>query len=113
MNIVIFNFAKNYLNIYYLKNYNIRGNILIKGRKYLNRCLKEELNRIYPNFDNPRVSVIIPLYNSQNTIKQAIKSIQNQKMIDIEIVLVNLFYLDYLISSCELKNVLFLRWKAW
>ena len=55
----------------------------------MNRCLKEELNRIYPNFDNPRVSVIIPLFNCQNTIKQAIKSIQNQKMIDIEIVLVN------------------------
>jgi glycosyltransferase involved in cell wall biosynthesis len=56
----------------------------------LNKCLNEDLNnKIYKTFDNPRVSVIIPLYNCQNSIKQAISSIQNQKMIDIEIILVN------------------------
>lgn len=56
----------------------------------MNRCLKEKLNRkIYPEFVNPRVSVIIPVYNCQNSIKQAIRSIQYQKMIDIEIILVN------------------------
>ena len=38
---------------------------------------------------NPRVTVIIPIYNCQNSIKQTIRSIQNQKMIDIEIMLVN------------------------
>lgn len=77
-------------NIYYLKICNIREKILLKGRKYLNRCLKEKLNRkIYPEFVNPRVSVIIPVYNCQNSIKQAIRSIQYQKMIDIEIILVN------------------------
>jgi glycosyltransferase involved in cell wall biosynthesis len=62
----------------------------LKGRDYLNKCLNEDLNnKIYKTFDNPRVSVIIPLYNCQNSIKQAISSIQNQKMIDIEIILVN------------------------
>ena len=77
-------------NIYYSKICNIREKILLKGRKYLNRCLKEKLNRkIYPEFVNPRVSVIIPVYNCQNSIKQAIRSIQYQKMIDIEIILVN------------------------
>ena len=35
------------------------------------------------------MTVIIPIYNCQNTIRQAISSIQNQKMIDIEIILVN------------------------
>ena len=38
---------------------------------------------------NPRVTIIIPVYNCQNSIKQAIRSIQNQKMKDIEIILVN------------------------
>ena len=40
-------------------------------------------------FVNPKVTVIIPVYNCQNSIKQAIRSIQNQKMINIEIMLVN------------------------
>jgi glycosyltransferase involved in cell wall biosynthesis len=35
------------------------------------------------------VTIIIPVYNCQNTIKQAVRSIQNQKMIDLEIILVN------------------------
>ena len=79
------------IDIYYSKIYNIREKILLKGRKYLNRCLKEKLitRKIYSKFVNPRVSVIIPVYNCQNSIKQAIRSIQYQKMIDIEIILVN------------------------
>ena len=77
-------------NIYFFKKYNIREKILLRGRKYLNKCLKEKLNRkIYSEFVNPRVTVIIPVFNCQNSIKQAISSIQNQKMIDIEIMLVN------------------------
>jgi len=77
-------------NIYYSKKYTIREKILLKGRKYLNRCLREELNRkFYSEFVNPKVSIIIPVYNCQNTIKRAIRSIQNQRMIAIEIILVN------------------------
>ena len=56
----------------------------------MNKCLKVKLNKkTYKESVNPRVSVIIPVYNCQNSIKQAISSIQNQKMIDIEIILVN------------------------
>ena len=40
-------------------------------------------------FVNPKVTVIIPVYNCQNSIKQVIRSIQNQKMINSEIMLVN------------------------
>ena len=50
---------------------------------------KVKYSKIYSKFVNPKVSVIIPVYNCQNTIKRAIKTIQNQKMIDIEIILVN------------------------
>jgi len=77
-------------NFYNLKKYNIKEKILLKGRKYLNKCIKGKLNRkINTKFINPRVTVIIPVYNCQNSIKQAISSIQNQKMLDIEIILVN------------------------
>ena len=56
----------------------------------MNRCLKEKLNRkIYAEFVNPSVTVIIPVYNCQNSLKYTISSIQNQKMIEIEILLVN------------------------
>lgn len=70
--------------------YSLREKILLKGRKYLNKCLKGKLNRkIVTKFVNPKVTVIIPVYNCQNSIKQVIRSIQNQKMINIEIILVN------------------------
>jgi glycosyltransferase involved in cell wall biosynthesis len=56
----------------------------------LNKCLKGKLNRkIYTKFINPKVTVIIPVYNCQNSIKNTIRSIQNQKMIELEIMLVN------------------------
>ena len=79
------------ININFFKKFSINENILLKGRKYLNRCLKGKLinRRIYTEYVNPRVTIIIPVYNCQNSIKQAIRSIQNQKMIDIEIMLVN------------------------
>ena len=70
--------------------YSLREKILLKGRKYLNKCLKGKLNRkIVTKFVNPKVTIIVPVYNCQNSIKQVIRSIQNQKMINIEIILVN------------------------
>ena len=38
---------------------------------------------------NPKISVVIPVYNCEKTIKFAVRSIQNQNMADIEIILVN------------------------
>ena len=79
-----------FLSLIYFKKYSIKEKILLKGKKYLNKCLKGKLNRKkYTNFLNPRVSIIIPIYNCQNSIQQTINSIQSQKMIDIEILLVN------------------------
>ena len=77
-------------NNYYFKKYYLREKILFKGRMYLNRCLRVKFNRkFYTKFVNPRVTIVIPVYNCQNSIKQVIRSIQNQKMTDIEIILVN------------------------
>ena len=58
--------------IYYSKIYIIRDIILLKGRKYMNRCLRQKIYRKINKFVNPRVTIIIPIYNCQNSIKQAI-----------------------------------------
>ena len=39
--------------------------------------------------DNPKLTAVIPAYNCQNTIKAAVRSIQNQNMAKVEIILVN------------------------
>ena len=46
---------------------------------------KDKFNSI----NNPKVSVIIPIYNSQSFIYRAIKSVQNQNILEIEIILIN------------------------
>ena len=96
-------------NFYNFKKYSIKEKILLKGRKFLNRCIKGKLNRkIITKFINPRVTVIIPVYNCQNSIKQSISSIQNQKMIDIEIILVNDKSIDdskKIIENIRIKNI--------
>ena len=75
---------------YYSRKLSFKEKILFKGKKYLIKCLKGKLNKkIDKQFVNPRVTIIIPVYNCQSSIKQTIKSIQNQKIIDIEIMLVN------------------------
>jgi len=38
---------------------------------------------------SPKISVVVPVYNCEKTIKSTIRSIQNQNMEDIEIILVN------------------------
>ena len=61
-----------------------------KEKKYLNKCLEGIIKNItFKNSLRPKISILVPVYNSQRTIKSAIRSIQNQKMIDIEIILVN------------------------
>jgi len=43
---------------------------------------------------NPKVSVVVPAYNIQKYIKQTIRSIQNQEMEELDIVIVNDFSTD-------------------
>ena len=51
--------------------------------------------------ENPKVSAIIPVYNSRDIILRSIRSIQNQNMKDIEIILVNDFSTDNTLSYIE------------
>jgi glycosyltransferase involved in cell wall biosynthesis len=80
-----------------------REEAIKSGRIYLNKCLKGLLIKKIP-FEiskEPKISIIIPVYNSQNTIKSAIRSIQNQNMIDIEIILINDFSMDNSLKIIE------------
>jgi glycosyltransferase involved in cell wall biosynthesis len=47
------------------------------------------INTIKKSSQNPKITVIIPVYNAAKTIKATIKSIQNQNMSDIEIILID------------------------
>jgi len=68
-----------------------RTKVLSSSRKFMKKCLNGELiynisNKISLN---PKISAIIPLYNCEKTIKAAVRSIQNQNLTDIEIILIN------------------------
>ena len=67
---------------------------LIRGRKYMDRCLNFSGDKFYNYSEQIRVSVIIPLYNCEKTIEYSIHSIQFQNMTDIEIILINDFSKD-------------------
>ena len=69
--------------------------IKIKGKKYIDMCLNEKLNKnIFIWNENPIISSIIPVFNSEKTINFAICSIQNQNFQNIEIILIDDFSSD-------------------
>ncbi len=68
-----------------------RYNSIKRGIFYIKKCLEGELIKpISQNISEfPKISVIIPVYNCEKIIKASIRSIQNQNMEEIEIILVN------------------------
>ena len=62
----------------------------------MNKCLETfTFNRqLYINNPYPKISVIIPVYNCEDTIRSSINSIQYQRLDEIEIILVNDFSKD-------------------
>ena len=76
---------------YYIKIQIPKNKILSKGRKYLDLCLRGDfVNKgINTNFTDIKATAIIPIYNSERYIKQVVRSIQNQNLLEIEIILVN------------------------
>ena len=68
-----------------------------RGRIYLNKCLEGLLihNQTFKkNNNNIKITVIIPLFNKEKIIKSVIRSIQNQNIEEIEIIIVNDFSTD-------------------
>lgn len=72
-------------------NYLILNNTLIKElNNYIQLCKNGTLlNGIQKSSKNIKITALIPVYNAENTIKTTIRSIQNQNMPDIEILLVD------------------------
>ena len=69
-----------------------RGKTLDRGLKFIKACRKGNLLIEPSKFKyshSPKISAVIPIYNCERTLKAAIRSIQNQDMLDIEIILVN------------------------
>ena len=46
-------------------------------------------NRVFKRSENPKISIIIPMYNEAKNAQSVIRSIQNQNLQDFEIVCVN------------------------
>lgn len=92
------------------KSNKLNNKMYISAKKaiyFLNKSSKGILiNKIPLIFNNnPKMSIVVPAFNVQNRIKQTIRSIQNQNMIDLDIIIVNDYSSDntsYIIQ--ELKN---------
>ena len=71
-----------------LKKRNIY-NILEEINKWINKCQNESLNFDFTNSrEKAKITALITLFNSQNSISTAVRSIQNQLFYDIEILVV-------------------------
>jgi len=62
-----------------------------KFNLYINSCISNTFldKKKYPLVQNPKITAIIPIYNGGKYLKYSLRSIQNQKMKDIEIIIVD------------------------
>ena len=61
----------------------------IKAFISLNKEEKLTTEKKFKISENPKISIIIPIYNNEQSITSTIRSIQNQNLLDIEIVCIN------------------------
>jgi cellulose synthase/poly-beta-1,6-N-acetylglucosamine synthase-like glycosyltransferase len=76
-------------NIININEYNFIDISKLKGINYLNLCLRKRNYKYHKLKENPKITVIIPVFNCQKSIRLSVASILNQKMEDFEIILVN------------------------
>jgi len=78
-----------YIN--YKNELNLKHKYVKKFNSYINLCLKSKLenNIKYPLLKNPLISVIIPIYNGGKYLYYSLRSVQNQKMKNLEIILID------------------------
>ena len=60
-----------------------------KIEKYFLICSKKTNIKEYKKIDNPKISIISPIYNSEKFILRFLNSIQSQNFNDLEIILVD------------------------
>ena len=90
--------------IYYKGDYFfIRPEIIDSFNNYINNCIKGisfDINTLKSS-SNPKITVIMPIYNGGKYLYYSLRSIQNQKMKDIEIILIDDCSTDNTISIIE------------
>ena len=101
-------------NAYLWKDIKFGDNIFSKRKDQLNYtdygklCMEEKLinSNTLKIYDSPTISIIIPSFNKENIILKSIRSIQNQSIKNIEIIIVDDFstdqsnkIYDYLVKS--------------
>lgn len=93
--IILIIFHINYI-ITNINKDNLRIKSLLKAKKYMNLCLNDILinKKVQKLLNKPNITAIIPAYNCEKTIKTSIRSIQNQNMNNIEIIIINDFSND-------------------
>ena len=69
----------------------LKKEMVVKFNLYINSCINDILidKKKYPLVKNPKISAIIPIYNGGKYLHYSLRSIQNQKMKDIEIILID------------------------
>ena len=89
-------FMQNISNLTSYKSKNIYEEIK-DSQKYVNIAINGTLinpNKIFYKSDNPKISVIIAMFNAEGYIRNALISIQNQDFDDIEIIIIDDFSKD-------------------
>lgn len=77
--------------------FNKKRDDLHKIHKYILLNLNEKLinsSYIFPKVINPKISIIISVYNGKGYLKTAVRSIQNQDFKEIEIIIIDDFSTD-------------------
>ena len=107
---------KNYKNLLYKKkendtkvgiveeNFDSRELSFNKSYKFLKMSMEGILIQDKSKFislEKPKASAVIPVYNSKNFISRAVKTIQNQNLLELEIILINDFSTDDTLSYIE------------
>ena len=85
------------------KNVYLTNESINKFNNYMDTCKEGILidNKKYDLTSFPKISVIMPIYNGGNYLKYSLRSIQNQKMKNIEIILINDFSSDNTLQIIE------------
>jgi glycosyltransferase involved in cell wall biosynthesis len=73
------------------KNHYLKNKYVKYFNKFINFCINDKLNNQikYPLIRNPKISIIMPIYNGGKYLYYSLRSIQNQKIKEIEIVLID------------------------
>ena len=80
-----------------IKSYDISAETITLKDKFkkeiafINECMLETKIKLYQKVENPKITIIIPLYRTEQNIHRLIQSIQKQEITDIEIILLKIF----------------------